>query len=166
MRITILVLFLSTGATALCQSAAPASPNAEKQWLILPGTAPPVRDFGKLPHDWHFTSIAPMQTTKTLVLPNQLGVQSGSGPQSRSQIDPKIIVHPPQLSIGEQPPGTQIAETLYPGLQLLPIEESKAKTEPIPTMWPNMKMEQIPIVWPKAELLPIESGSKAQPAGK
>lgn len=166
MRFTILALFFSTGATALCQSASPVPAKPEKQWLVLPGTAQPARDFTTLPQDWHFTGIAPMQSMKSVTLPNQLALQSGSGPQSRSQIDPKIVVHPPQSSLGEQPPGTLVARNLYPGLQLLPIEESKAKIEPISTTWPNLKIEQIPIVWPKSELLPVDSGAKGQAAGK
>jgi hypothetical protein len=163
MRFTILALFLSTGTAAFCQSAAPAPANPEKQWLMLPGTTQPARDFGKLPQDWHFTGIAPM---KTMILRDQLAVPNGSDAQSRSQIDPKFIVHPPQSSLGAQPPGTLVAQNLYPGLQLLPIEELKTKGEPIPTTWPNLKIEQIPIVWPKAELLPVDSGATGHAAGK
>ena len=166
MRLTILVLFLFAGATTLCQSAAPVPPSAEIQRLILPDTTPPARDFTRVPQDWRFTSIATMQTTKSVILPNQLALQSGSGPQSRSEIDPKIVVHPPQTRLSEQPQGTLEAQNLYPGLQLLPIEESKARGEPIPTTWPNGKIELIPIAWPKAELLPAASTATGQTAGK
>jgi hypothetical protein len=34
----------------------------------------------------------------------------------------KIIVHPPQSSIGVNPPGTPMAQNEYPHLQMLPIE--------------------------------------------
>jgi len=96
------------------------------------------------------------------ILPGPLALGRGSD----AQIDPKIVVHPPQSSLGEQPPGTLVAQNLYPGLQLLPIEESKSKAEPIPTTWPNRKIEQIPTVWPNGELLPVNSGAKSQSAGK
>lgn len=166
MRLTILALFLSAGTTVLCQSAAPANP--EKQWLILPDatTSQPARDFSKLPPDWHFTSVVPMQTMKTVILPGQLALQRRSDLQARSQIDPKIVVHPPQSSLGEQPPGALLAQNLYPGLQLLPIEECTKVLTPIPTTWPNLKLEQIPTVWPKPELLPVDGGAKGQAAGK
>jgi hypothetical protein len=39
-----------------------------------------------------------------------------------AEIDPKIIVHPPQSSIGVNPPGTPMAQNEYPHLQMLPIE--------------------------------------------
>ena len=39
-----------------------------------------------------------------------------------AEIDPKMIVHPPQSSIGVTPPGTPMALNEYPHLQMLPIE--------------------------------------------
>ncbi len=82
------------------------------------------------------------------------------------QIDAQIIVHPPPSSLGEQPQGTQLAQNLYPGLQLLPIDESKAKGQPIPITWPNLKIEQIPIVWPKLEFNPVQSSPNGPVARK
>jgi hypothetical protein len=163
MRLTILALFLYTGVAAFCQSAAPVPASPEKPWRILPGAtnSQPARDFSKLPQEWHFTTVAPRMKTMT-ILPGPLALGCGSD----AQIDPKIVAYPPQASLGEQPPGTLVAQNLYPGLQLLPIEESKGKAELLPTTWPTRKIERIPIVWPKGELLPVDSGAKGQAAGK
>jgi len=64
-------------------------------------------------------------------------------PPGNAQIDPKIIVHPAQSRIGDQPPGTQIAQNQFPGLELLPIEWPQLKIKPIPTVWPKLKLEPI-----------------------
>lgn len=82
------------------------------------------------------------------------------------QIDPNIIVHPPQPSLGEQAPGTQIAQNLYPGLVLLPIDESKAKLQQIPITWRNLNVQNIPIVWPRLEIKQVENGAAKKPAEK
>jgi hypothetical protein len=55
-----------------------------------------------------------------------------------------------------------LAQNLYPGLQLLPVEEpkldeSKLKAQPIPITWPSLKVENIPIVWPETQIKAVES---------
>lgn len=132
MRLTILALLLSTGTAALCQSVAPAPANPQQPGLAPFGITQGGRDFAKLPPDWHLTS----------VLPRKMEIQPGPWLQHRfnPQIDAQIIVHPPPSSLGEQWPGTLLAQNLYPGLQLLPIDESKPKGQPIPTTWPNQKI--------------------------
>ncbi len=152
MRLRILALLLSSGTAACCQTAAPSPANPQQHFLTPPAIAQPGRDFGRLPPNWHFDSAVPQKT----ILLRDAGAAGLGEP---AEIDPKMIVRPPQSSLGEQPPGTQLAQNLYPGLQLLPIEESKAKAEPIQITWPNLKVEQIPIVWPKLEIKAMESGA-------
>jgi hypothetical protein len=65
-----------------------------------------------------------------------------------AQIDPKMIVHPPQSSIGVQPPGTAVAQNEYPHLQLRPIESANSILQAIPTRWPRFQLEKIPTQWP------------------
>jgi len=152
MRLTILALLLSTGTEAFCQSAAPAPANPQQPWLAATGIPQAGRDFTKPPPDWHITSLV---QRKMEILPGPWPQHRFDGPQ----IDAQIIVHPPPSSLGEQPPGTPMAQNLYPGLQLLPVDESKAKAQQIPITWPNLKIEQIPIVWPKGESNPVQSGA-------
>jgi hypothetical protein len=149
MRLTILALLLSTGTAASCQSAPPAPANQQQPWLTPPGIPQAGRDFTKPPSDWRIRS----------VVPRKMEILPGPWPLHRfddAQIDAQIIVHPPPSSLGEQSPGALLAQNLYPGLQLLPIDGSKAKGELIPTTWPNLKIEQIPIVWPRLEFNPVQ----------
>ncbi len=159
MRLTILALLLSSGTAAFCQTAAPAPATPQQHFLTPPAIAQPGRDFNRLPPEWHFDSVAPRNT----IILKDAGVPRRG---LDAEIDPKMIVHPPQSSLGDQPPGKLVAQNLYPGLHLLPIEEAKAKAQPIPITWPDLKVEQIPIVWPKLEIKPVESGVTGQPAGK
>jgi hypothetical protein len=161
MRLTTLAVFLSSGTAALCQLAAPNSSNPEQHWLTapglaVPGLAEPGRDFTKIPPRWHFDFAVPISRPAPGALHQR----------DDAQIDPKIIVHPPESSVGEQPPGTQLAQNLYPGLSMLPIQESQAKGQPIPTTWPNLKVHNIPVVWPKFEIKPVESSATRPAAGK
>jgi hypothetical protein len=164
MRLAGLTLFLSAGTWAFCQSPAPAPANPEQNWLTLPelakpGLAQPGRDFTRLPPQLHFDFTAPMKAM-TVPAPDPLRRWNDA------QIDPKIVVHPPQSSLGKQAPGALVAQNLYPGLNLLPIQESEAKGEPIPTAWPNLKVKNIPIVWPKLEIKPVDSRAPGPAAGK
>jgi hypothetical protein len=79
--------------------------------------------------------------------------------KDRQPLDSRMIVHPPPSSLGVQPRGTQLAQNLYPGLELLPIDISKAKLQPIPIIWPDLKVEPIPIHAPKVEVKTLESGT-------
>lgn len=159
MRLTILALLFSSCTTAFCQTAAPAPAHPQQNFLTPPAIAQPCRDFSRLPPDWHFNSVAPQR----MIILREAGVQRRG---LDAEIDPKMIVHPPQSSLGEQPPGTLVAQNLYPGLRLLPIEESKAKAEPIPITWPNLKVQQIPIAWPKCAIKPVVGEATGQPQGK
>jgi hypothetical protein len=153
MRLAIFGLLLSAGTAAFCQSAAPAPGNAQQPWLVQPGLPEGGRDFTKLARDWHMTSLG---SRKMFVLPKP----------SPHLDSPQIVVHPPRSSVGEQPTGPLLAQNLYPGLQLMPIVESKAKGEPIPTTWPNARIKQIPTVWPKLEFNTVQSGANKPSPGK
>jgi hypothetical protein len=125
MRLTILGLLLCTGIPAFCQSgaSAPPSPFAPGQTLLV--VTPPARDFSKLPPGWHPTSVAPL---KAVIQPQVPATRR----LNDAQIDPKMIVHPPQSSIGVQPPGTAVAQKEYLHLQVLPIESPNPVTKAIP----------------------------------
>jgi len=159
MRLTILVLLFSSGTAAFCQMAAPAAANPPQLFLIPLGNAQPGREFNKLPPNLTITSVQPL----TILIPFDAGLPRLG---SQVQIDPQIVVHPATSNVGVQPLGTQVAQNLYPGLLLLPIDELKLKAEPIPAAWPKLKVEQIPIVWPKCAIKPVESGVAGQTAGR
>jgi hypothetical protein len=160
MQFGVVALFLSAGTTALSQLAAP---NPAKQGPTQPGIFLFQKEFAKAP-DSQITLGGPAKLVipPNLVLPNLAPPSSGGLRRENAQSDPKMIVHPPTSSIGNQPPGTAVAQNLYPGLQLLPIEKANAKGGPIPTTWPNLAVKQIPIVWPKFEVKPAESGTAAK----
>jgi len=65
-----------------------------------------------------------------------------------AQIDPKIIVHPPATSIGELPPGTQVAQNEYPHLRLLPIESTNSALPETQQTGPAIKLKRFPPQWP------------------
>jgi hypothetical protein len=161
MRLAFLTLFLPVAASALSQSPAPASQSPQQRTFTPPSiTIPrPALRLNKLPPDIAIASV--QQLPKIVQPPGQLTRR-----ESDFKLDPKIVVHPPQSSLGEQLAGAPVAQNLYPGLELLPVEESRAKGGPIPTTWPNATIEAIPIVWPKAQLLQIESAAKTQAPGK
>ncbi|MGO9338515.1 MAG: hypothetical protein ACLPY1_13525 [Terracidiphilus sp.] len=158
MRIAIFALFLSTGTAAFCQSPAPAPLQPNQAWVFPPGTVQPGGDLSTLSPEFHF-SFVPKQK---VIVPPKLGLFD----KNRAKIDPNIVVHPPKSSIGEQAPGTLVAQNLYPGLQLLPIDGPKAKVQPIPITWPKMKMENIPTTCPDCKMVLVESGTAAQAARK
>jgi hypothetical protein len=63
-----------------------------------------------------------------------------------AQIDPKMIVHPPQSSIGVQPPGTLVAQNEYHHLQMLHIVSASFNLGAIPTQWPRLKKGEKPFL--------------------
>jgi len=168
MRSTIFALFACAGTLAIGQSTGPASANPSQYWSIPPGITqtgsnPFTEEFLKQSiqpsRNWHFNPSIPQQT---LTVPRHDLVSPGDV----LKIDPQIIVHPPLSSLGEQQPGTLIAQNLYPGLQFLPIQKCKGMGEPIPTIWPNGKVRQIPTVWPNFKMLPAQRKATAKAEGK
>ena len=154
MRLATLVLLLCAGPSAFCQSTtpAPAKPHPnhpDKLWQLPPEFAQPQMDFGKFPRNWDSLKVVP----RTEIMIGNPARNLGD-----ARIDPKIIVHPPQSSIGVQPPGTLVARNLYPNLRFLPIEWPYAKFEQIPTNWPNYKLDSIPIQFDRVKALPSQKG--------
>ncbi len=154
MRIVIRALFFFAGATAFGQSGpfGPLNPNPSGN-LPSPWTAQG-RDFGKLPPGWPATM---NMTEWTAILPAPTTLK----PFGDAQIDPKIVAHPAQSRLGDQPPGTQIAQNQFPGLELLPIQWPNARIKPIPTVWPNLKMESIPTMCGLCTMAPVGTGAPA-----
>jgi hypothetical protein len=154
MRITVLTLFLFAGSTAFGQlgSAGPLNPNPSGN-LPSPWTAQS-RDFGKLPPGWPTTLNMP-QWKVVLPAPTKTKLFGDA------QIDPKIVVHPAQSRLGDQQPGTQIAQNQFPGLELLPIQWPNAKIKPIPTAWPNLKMEPLPTMCGLCTMVPVCTSAPA-----
>lgn len=152
MRITLVAALLSAGTAGLCQSGTP-RPAMPEQQVLPPITILP---FNSVPREFHLNPDIPRGSIL------QEKPERGRGPR----IDPGMVVHPPRASIGEQAPGTPVAQNLYPGLQLLPIDGLKAKVEPISIIWPNMKVENIPTTCPDCKMVLMETGTTAKPAGK
>ena len=148
MRFVLLVLFLSAG--AFCQGAQlPAdsdrhngSPTTGK-----PSSAP--IDLDKL-----FLSSPVMKPFAPLELfaPAQVAVKARS---RGAEVDPRMIVRPPQASLGLQK-GIPIDQNQFANLQMLPIDSPSAAINPIPTQWPNLKVQAIPTLWPRLEVHPVE----------
>jgi hypothetical protein len=163
MRPAIFALLLFTSPAAFCQWAQTAPTNPAKPGFSPPTltplpSLPSLGEFNRPPTAFHFDGNAPRTT---IVLP-----AAQSQFNQHAQIDPRMIVRPPQSSIGIQAPGTLIAQNLYPGLELLPIDGSKAKLQPIPTTWPGFKLEQIPIDMSNVEFTLIEQGAATEPKKK
>jgi hypothetical protein len=125
MRAGILVLTLFIGAAAFGQSNAAVPTSTFKLELTPPAIVQPTADFSKPHTDVHAPSA---QLWKSFAMPGSRVVRQ----RDDAQIDPGMIIRPPKSSIGVQLPGTPIAQNLYPGLRLLPIEEAGAKHAPIP----------------------------------
>jgi hypothetical protein len=65
-------------------------------------------------------------------------------PLNKSRIDPKMILHPPQSSLGVQPQGTGMAQNEFPNLRIQPIDSARSAVDATPTNWPALKVQIIP----------------------
>jgi len=158
MRLVIAALLLGSGVPVLCQSAGPAPASPGKKGQNPPSVFLPQKEFSKGPPVWRITPGEPLK----MVVPPGTGSLHKLGPQLvPPPVDPGMIVRPPASSVGVQPPGSQIAQNLYPGLELLPIQQFKG--EPIPTTFPNMKVEQIPITWPQYKVVYAQDSKGTKP---
>jgi hypothetical protein len=121
MRLTILGLLFCAATTALGQATAPSPASPDGLWQGPLEVTPPARDFSNLLPGWKASAVVPW---RPLIQPKMPGVaQAEIGSRlGDAEIDPKVIVHPPQSSIGVTPPGTPMAQNEYPNLQMLPIE--------------------------------------------
>jgi hypothetical protein len=152
MRSALLVLSLIDGTVAFAQSS-PARPvDSFKLELTPPSITQLKLSFSSPRKDLH---IANAQLWKDFANSRQITLPRNAD----AQIDPGMIVRPPKSSIGVQPPGTPIAQNLYPGLRLLPIDESR-KLEEIPAEWPNLNLQNIPINRPKYKNVPATGDSE------
>jgi len=142
------LLLLSTGAAAHSQSANPPSISTQTP---SPFTEQP-RDFSKLPPGWRMSADLPR--TFTVFEPGPKSLR----PWDDARIDPGLIVHPPQSSLGDRAPGTLVAQNVFPGLRIMPIERPNLRAQ-IPTTWPLFELHPIPTDWPKYKLLQVESGT-------
>ncbi len=80
-----------------------------------------------------------------------------------AQIDPKIIVHPPQSKLGLQQPGINVATNQFPNLRFLPIASPGSASHDIPAQWPGSKLEAIPTTWPKFKLSLVQGAKQVTP---
>lgn len=85
-------------------------------------------------------------------------------PKPAPGIDPEILRRPVPGSFQQQEPRAPMAHSLYPGLELLPVET--ARLEPIPTLWPGFRMESIPTTWPNARMAAVTKTATSLPAKK
>lgn len=152
MRLPFLTLVLCTGIAAWSQSAAPAPVTPDRLGQIPSAFTRPLGDSSKLPSSWRITNVAQLETA---IMPSAEAARRWDD----AKIDPKMIVHPPQSSIGVQPPGSLVAQNEYPNLRMLPIEASSAK--PIPTQWSLLQIKLIPIQWPLCKVGPVDCATLA-----
>jgi hypothetical protein len=113
-------------------------------------------DFGKL------TSLQPLRPST----PSRLFAVPRASVYPRwndAQIDPKIIVHPPQSMLGVQPPGTTIAKNEFPNLKFLPIASPGFSSHAIPALWPGFGLYAIPTMWPKFKLSSVQGAKQISP---
>jgi hypothetical protein len=106
------------------------------------------RDFSKLPPGWSGAAKAPLWTV----------LQRAPRARMRdAQIDPQMILHPTARDLGTQPPGTLVAQNLYPGLKFQPIDAQVCTPRGglLSTTWPKLKIEEIPIFWPDLKTEPV-----------
>lgn len=148
MRFALLVLFFSIG--AFCQGAQLPTDSDQHNGSSAsgkPSTAP-------IDLDNLFSSSPVMKpfTPLELFAPAQVAVKTST---RGAEVDPKMIVRPPQASLGMQQ-GIPIHQNQFANLQMLPIASPHAGINAIPTQWPNLKVQGIPTQWPRLEVHPVE----------
>jgi hypothetical protein len=152
MRFGILALILVSWSSAFCQSIFSAPFNSGEQGKIPPTWTPPGMNFSAGPQPWRLEGMQPFVGTMQMP-PRPLRALGNA------HIDPQFVLHPEQKCIGVQPPGTLVAQNLYPELTLLPIG-SQANARPLATLWPKLKIEPIPTVWPNLKLASVSTKCK------
>jgi hypothetical protein len=166
MRSTLLILCLSGGALAFGQ----AGPSFPFSVSPVPSgqaiqTAAPGWNFSKMPQ-WPRWDPSLNSRSQTVFRPGPQPTVQLSG----ASIDPQIVRHPTAKDLGTLPPGTQVAQNLYPGLVFQPIAGGRRcppSSGPLATTWPLLKLETIPITWPAFKAEPAVAGSAlaaAEPA--
>lgn len=165
MRATLLILILSGGAQALGQtrpsipfSAGPVTAGQATQ------TPAPGWDFSTMPRWPRWDPALTSLRTETVLQPGP----KSTIPLGDASIDPRMVHHPSRKDIGTLPPGTQVAQNLFPGLVFQPIaggQRCAPSGGPLATTWPRLKVEPIPITWPSLKTEPAEVGSALAAAG-
>ena len=161
MKSATIVLLLCVATPSICQSAAPTPSNPLQLLQTPPAPAKPWMDFSKLP-SLQPSSLQPFK----LSTPLRPFIVPKSGVETRwsdAQIDPKIIVHPPQSKLGMQQPGINIATNQFPNLKFLPIASPGALPHAPPAQWPSFGIEQIPTTWPKFKLSLVNGAKQVTP---
>ena len=157
MRSAIFALILGAGTAAFCQTQAQAqfifshdrNPPAAQPALHLnePFSADPMKPF------------TPPLTSLNIFAPPAKAISSWS---ADAKVDPKMIIHPPQASLGLQQ-GIPVEQSEYSNLRMLPIDAPGFVMQAIPAQWPNSKVQGIPIQWPRLELGSVKNGSSTIP---
>jgi hypothetical protein len=156
MRLSMLAVVLSTASLALGQAAAPGPGSLQQN--LPPSGAWTGLERRQIPQTRQFTFEVPKDAKgfSSITMPD---LAAGAA------LDRQMIVHPPPGTVPQQA-GIQIAQNLYPGLQLLPIEDHKTGVQPIPTAWPELKVEPIPIGCPKCRTSLVQTSGLAAEARK
>jgi hypothetical protein len=166
MRCSLSILILSAGTLAFGQTGPsfPFSSGQPSQSLspwngqeIAPGP-----DFTKTP-EWRWNPALSTLGTRMVLLPPPKSI---TVPLGDAAIDPQILRRPSPRDLGVQPPGTQIAQNLFPGLKFQPVdgqlsaqESFSPHTGPLPATWPQLNVHRIPTDWPKLTMGPVGGNS-------
>ena len=158
MRSTLLFLLFSAGSAASFGQAGPLTTEQSQQapspWNA-PGTQLQGRDFSQ----WPLWDPTLNSQSRTMLLPPQAGAGARLGD---ANLDPKFIRRPSARDLGVQPPGTQVAQNLFPGLVFQPIDGGRCgppAAGPLATTWPRLKVERIPTEWPGLKMGPAARNS-------
>jgi hypothetical protein len=140
-----------------CQLTGLTPPGPLELGQVPPAILQPGMNFGKLLSG---------DQAKAFVLPRIIVTPKMIAPRrwDDARIDPKILAHPPQSTLGVQPPGTQVAQNEYPNLLMLLIDSPSVTPQPAPSQWPGYRLKAVCTQWSQFEFLLIHSDPKAIPA--
>jgi hypothetical protein len=161
MRCALFMMFLSAGTLGFGQ-AGPAAPPTPFGQEPSPQQTWQGHDFGRLP-TWHWDpSLSTLRSSKVVLPPSKQAIV----PLGDASVDPQIVRHPSQRSLGTLLPGTQVAQNLFPGLTFQPIEDQRCApaSGPLSTIWPQLEMKQIPITWQNLKMEPVDGLGQAASA--
>ena len=153
MRFTLLALFLSAG--TFCQAAQLPTDDGRHDESPTVGnrsTAPICLDklFSSSPARPFTGPEAKPFSNLELFAPAQVAMKARS---HGAEVDPKMIVRPPQAGLQQ---GIPIAQNEFPNLRKLPINSPNPNLQAIPAQWPNLKVQLIPTQWPSLDVHPVE----------